>query len=190
MYANDYGQYVKLRQKTRNLSDLIASLNEINAQLERDASSAASWGQSRVVCLALLIPANIILNAFEVKAAQSLYESVVQEAYKKFAASGKNTDGNVGKALAATKQALVHVLKQKSKEMIPVANILFGLAEDGMALYQAAATLSDGKKETHQLTQNIIANINRANSEILKLGIQLNEILERHHFGVANRAVA
>ena len=177
--ADDYSKYKMLSQKQMLQGDLVATLEEINNQLANDLHSGRAWGEVAVVSLAVLVPLNAILNAFEMKAPASMFEMFVKKAYEKFGKSGAHTEGNAKKALDAAQGIAVSFLKVKSKEMIPVVNILFGLAQDSVAFYQAASNLQLADSEGKEYASNIQSQIFRAKNEILKSGIKMNVLLER-----------
>ena len=95
------------------------------------------WNNVDVISNTLLVPLNCIINAFELKAANTLYKTVVKTLYAKFSKSGSRVEGHAGKALGTLKTALVEAMKTKAPEFVPGVNIIVGLAEDSLALYQA-----------------------------------------------------
>jgi len=54
---------------------------------------------------------------------------------------------------------------------IPGVNILFGLAQDSIALIEQVQRVENGSKESKNLMDNIRRNIERMEEEIKKIGI-------------------
>lgn len=128
-----------------------------------------------------LIPLNVIVNAFELKGANSLYQTVVQELARKFSASGTRLeDGHAKMMLAMLKQAIVEDLKRRAMtDYIPGVNMLVGLAEDSYAAWQAIGFVETGNREIATLAAGLDQKVHAASHALMQLGIKRAEILEQ-----------
>jgi hypothetical protein len=165
--------YDKLVTRQLIISEGIMDLEEIQKDLNSNVSSAQFWGNLAVVMHAALIPLNVIVNAFEVKAATSIYQTLVKNVYAKFAASGSKTQGPSKAVLDILKKTVTdHLKSQGLKEYIPGVNILVGFAQDSIALYQVSMEVKNGSSEQDNLTRKMNNSIEKAKKELMKLGVE------------------
>ncbi|GAB5534385.1 MAG: hypothetical protein Rubg2KO_06340 [Rubricoccaceae bacterium] len=170
---NIHHQFDQLGRRQLAIADGLMLLRETQAELARTQGTAAWWGHVAILANAVLVPLNVIVNAFELKTANSLYKTVVKAVYDEFAASGSRTSGGIQHALKLLKSAIVNELSRKAMtDQIPVANILVGLVEDSVALWQTIDTVSSGSREIGNASHRIRRNIQKAAAEIEKLGIR------------------
>jgi hypothetical protein len=160
-------------------------LHQARRELSSARSSADTWALWAVMSSAILVPANCIINAFELKAAASLYQVLARTAYAQFAASGTRQSGPVKTVLAALKKAIVEDLKRKGMaQFVPGVNILVGLAEDSAALADVVRRVEQGGREMRSLTADLDRKIAAAHAQLSALGIERAALMERaEHFG-------
>lgn len=165
--------YDKLAHRQMLFSEGIRDLEAIQKELNSNRSSAEFWGNFAVAMNAALIPLNVILNAFEVKGATSIFQTLVKNTYTKFAASGSRTQGSTKVVLDVIKKNTIdHLKSQGLKEYIPGVNILVGFAQDSIALYQVATEVKNGSNEQANITMQMNKSIEKAKVELMKLGTQ------------------
>lgn len=155
-------------------------LNQAQRELTAARSAADSWGFVAVLSTLVLLPANCIINAFDLKAANSIYQLLVREVYSRMAASGTRQGGMTKAVLAALKKAIVEELKRKGlAQYVPGANILVGLAEDSAALVQVVQAVDEGGRDMRALATDIDRKIVAACAELLSLGAERALLIER-----------
>lgn len=170
-------QFHMLGKKQLAIQEGIDLLRQIQMELSRTKSSADAWGMVAVMANVTLIPLNIIVNAFELKAANSLYQMLVHQLYGKVAKSGTRLDGHAKTALSMLKQAITEELKRKAlTNYIPGVNILVGLAEDSMAAWQTIQLVGAGKQDIAAQAAAIERKISLANHQLIQLGINRADI--------------
>jgi hypothetical protein len=175
---NPLQQFEALGRRQLALDEGIRMLQQIRLELSRDGAAAEAWGLTAVLANVTLIPLNVIVNAFELGAAKSVYEVVVREVYGKLARSGTRSDGKVKIALAELKKALVEVLKKKgATAYVPGVNILVGLAEDSWAAWQSITLVEGGRGERQQLAHRLQRQIDATQRELTQLGIVRAQLL-------------
>jgi hypothetical protein len=173
-------QFQHLGRQQIGLQDAISMLHRIRAELHRDLAHADAWAVVGVMSNVTLIPLNAIINAFELGAAKSLYETAAREFYNKAAKSGTRSEGHLKTVLSSLKSALVEVLKKKgATQFVPGVNILVGLAEDSLATWQAIERREGGLAEGRQLAIRLDRQISTAIQELQRLGMQRAELLSR-----------
>lgn len=173
-------QFEVLGRKQLAVQEGIDLLRQAQLELARTRSSADAWGQVAILSNVVLIPLNCIVNAFELKAANSAYQLLVRAMYDKVAKSGTRLDRNAKSALALLKQAIVDQLKRKAlTDYVPGVNILVGLAEDSLALWQSMATVDTGMREIHAISAQVDMKISAAVRELMRLGNQRAQVLAR-----------
>jgi len=177
---NSFQQFQTLGRKQLAIQEGLEMLRTIQVDLVKTRSSANAWGNVAILANATLIPLNIIVNAFELKAAGSVYQMFVHTLYKEFGKSGTRASGHGKTLLATLKQVVVDELKRKSlKQFIPGVNIIVGMSEDSLALMQAAATVSEGGREMNGLAVQVDQKIRALARQLTALGIQRAEVLDR-----------
>ena len=173
-------KFQMLGSKQLAIQEGIDLLRSMQLDLSRTRSAADTWGTVAVLANVTLIPLNVIVNAFELKGANSLYQSLVRQLYGKFAKSGTRLDGHSKVALSLLKTAIVDELKRKAlTDYIPGVNILVGLAEDSLAAWQAIQLVDSGVREMSARATDIEKKIVAANLQLTQLGIKRAEILSR-----------
>jgi hypothetical protein len=172
-------QFRRLGRRQAAVKDGIDILREARAQLANDATAANWWSSIDLFANAALLPLNIIINAFEAKAALTIYQKVVEEFYKQFSQSGgRIDDALIKEGLGSLKRAVVDHLRQKGlTKYVPGVNILVGVAEDATALFESARRHADGSNEMRTLMRQLDAKYAAAYSEFLKIGIEMDRLL-------------
>jgi hypothetical protein len=164
-------------------------LRSLRVDLSRTRSAADFWGTVAVLANLTLIPLNCIVNAFELKDANSLYQALVRQLYGKYSKSGSRLDGNAKVALSLLKQAIVQELKRKAlTDYVPGVNILVGLAEDSLAAWRAIQLVDSGASEIAAIAADVDRKIVSANHQLIQLGIKRAEILGRLQVNAQIRA--
>ena len=178
-------QFQILGRKQLAIQEGIDLLLSLRFDLSRTRTAADAWGTVAILANVTLIPLNIIVNAFELKGASSLYQILVQQLYGKFAKSGTRLDGNAKIVLSLIKQAITDELKRKAlAQYIPGVNIIIGLAEDSMAAWQTIQLVESGAREITARAIDIDRKIIAANHQLIQLGIKRAEILSRFEVNV------
>ncbi len=177
---NPYQQFESLGRKQATMQDTISMLQQSLTELQQVKAGADFWGMVAIVSNAALMPLNCIINAFELGAAQSVYQSLVRAVYDKFSKSGSRTDGTIKTAVEVVKNATIAALKSKGLTVyVPGVNILAGLAQDSMALLQAAQTVQKGNAEINSIKATLQQKIMAIQRELLQTGILRNQMLEK-----------
>lgn len=173
-------QFQMMGRKQLAIQEGIDLLRNIQLELSRTRTAADAWGTIAVMANVTLIPLNIIVTAFELKGANSLYQSLVRQLYGKFAKSGTRLDGHAKVALSLLKTAIVDELKRKAlTDYVPGVNILVGLAEDSLAAWQAIQLVESGSREISARVADIERKVVAANQQLIQLGIKSADILSR-----------
>ena len=173
-------QFQMLGRKQLAIQDGIDLLRNIQVDLSHARSAADAWGTIAIMANVTLIPLNVIVNAFELKGANSLYQTLVRQLYGKFARSGTRLDGHAKAALSSLKQAIVDELKRKAlTDYVPGVNILVGLAEDSLAAWQAIQLVDSGTREISARAADIERKVVAARHQLIQLGIKRADILSR-----------
>ncbi len=177
-------QLVVLTQQQISASEGLEMLRKVKEELDDNAGSMELWGMITILSNLVIIPLNCIVNALELKAAdtviKSIYQAIISTVYENYAKSGTRVDGIIAKLIKHFKAAVLGEIKRRgAKDMIPVANILIGLVEDTLALWQAIERSEGGKSEIKQLKANLDAKILTAERNIIKLGTMRLEVIEQ-----------
>ena len=173
-------QYQTLQGKQLAVNEGIQLLQQTRRELNQARSAAKAWGLTAVLANATLIPLNCIVNAFELKSANTAYQLLVRALYDKFARSGTRLEGPAKNALSMLKKAIADELKRKAlTEFVPGVNILVGLAEDSVAMMQVAMAVDAGNRETAALASIIDRQLADAARRLAQLGIEHAEFLTR-----------
>lgn len=181
-------EFVMLGRKQLAYHEGIEMLRGIQVELARARAGADTWGFVAILANVTLIPLNVVVNAFELKAVGSLYQSLVRELYGKFAKSGTRADGHAKLALSVLKQAMVAELKRGSlAHYVPGVNIVVGLAEDSLAALQAVSAVEDGKREMAERAVALERKIAEATRQLVLIGIRRAELLDSPLVAVAKR---
>lgn len=171
-------QFELLGRKQLAIQEGILLLQEAQTELARARAAADAWGVTAILANATLIPLNIIVNAFELKSVNSLYQALIRELYGQFAKSGTRLDGHSKMALALLKKGVIEELKRKARtDLIPGVNILVGLAEDSLAAWQAIQLTNAGRQEGAALTVAVEQKIAAAQRHLVQIGIRRAELL-------------
>lgn len=171
-------QFETLGRKQLAIQDGIQLLAQVRGDLARARSAAEAWGTVAVLSNVTLIPLNVVLNAFELKSANTMYQVLVQQLYGKLARSGSRLDGSWKPVLSLLKQAIVEELERKAlTEFIPGVNILVGLSEDSLAAWQAIRLVESGNREIAGHLVSLERKIEEANRQLVEFGVRRAEIL-------------
>jgi hypothetical protein len=171
-------QFQTLGRKQLAIQEGIDLMMQCQSELARNRTSADAWGAAAIMANVALIPLNVIVNAFELKAATSLYQAVVRAAYDKFSRSGTRIDNQGKMVLALLKQAVAQELKRKGlTQFIPGVNILVGLAEDSWAAMEVSLTVKAGSSEMSAIAAGVQRKITGAHQQLMQLGVRRAEIL-------------
>ncbi|WP_373515639.1 hypothetical protein [Persicitalea sp.] len=173
-------RYDVLATRQLIVAEGIKDMEEIERTLFSDAASAQSWGNFAVVIQAALVPLNVIVNAFEVKKATSIYQSIVKTLYSQYAASGSRNSKPTKEIFKVLGGVITdHLKSQALTEYIPGVNILLGFAQDSIAFFNTAVEVSNNSKEQSILFTNMRLQMDKAKKEMLKLGTERAIIHDR-----------
>ncbi|MBI5276012.1 MAG: hypothetical protein HY854_06075 [Burkholderiales bacterium] len=173
-------QFQRLGSKQLAIQEGVQLLRQLQNELASVRATADAWGTTAIIANVTIIPLNIIVNAFELKAANGLYQSLVRQLYGKVGKSGTRIDGSWKTALGLLKQVALEELKKKGmSQFVPGVNILVGLSEDSLAAWQAIQLVQTGNQEIHTQAQSIERKIAAAIGQVLEIGVRRAEILER-----------
>lgn len=173
-------QFEILGRKQLALQEGVQLMQQVRTELARNAAAADAWGTTAVLANVALIPLNVIVNAFELKGANSVYQALVRQLNGKFGKSGTRLDGHAKTALALVKQVVIEELRRKAmRDMIPGVNILVGLAEDSLAALQAIQLVESGNREITTRAGAIERQLAAAIQQMLALGVRRAQLLER-----------
>lgn len=177
---NPAQQFHLLGRKQLAIQEGVDLLRQVQQELARTRRGGDAWGTIAVIANVTLIPLNAIVNAFELKTAQTVYQALVRELYGKFAKSGSRIDGHAKTALGLLKQGIVMELKRKAlTQYVPGVNILVGLAEDSLAAWQVVQMVDAGSREVAAQADALNRKIDAAIRQLLQLGIQRADLLGR-----------
>lgn len=167
-----------LNGKSFAVQEGIEMLKQTQTELIAAKGGMEFWNNIEVSMNTMLIPLNIIVNAFDLKGVNGLYRTLVSTVYSKMAKSGTRVDGRSAQALSILKKGLVEGLKKKAPDYIPGVNILVGLAEDTLALYQSIERGKAGQQEARSIEFAIKQKMKQAQEQLIKLGIDRAQIYE------------
>ena len=175
-------QFQLLTRRQLAIQEGIALMRSVQQELRQTRAAADIWGTVAVLANVTIIPLNVIVNSFDLKAAKGLYQTIVHQLYNKVGKSGTRVEGYTAKGLAELKKAIVNELKQKAMtDFIPGVNILVGLAEDSLAAWQAIQMVDTGSREMDARAAAIDRRISEAMREMITIGIRMAEILEKRN---------
>ncbi len=171
--------FQRMSQRQMAVSSGLAALRDARNALKSDIQSARFWGNIAVFANAAMLPLNVMINAFEAKAAVTVYQTAVKELYGQLGKSGTRMEsGAIKTSLSIIKKATVEALKSKGlTNYVPGVNILVGFAEDSVALFQTASMVSDGSNEMRQIMRTMEAKIAEAEQTFIKIGIEMDRLL-------------
>jgi hypothetical protein len=173
-------QFDRLGRRQLAIQEGVALLQQARGELRTNVAAANVAGMVAVLSNVALIPLNCIVNAFELKKAQTAYHAAVRFLYDKFAKSGTRADGHAKTVLEALKSAIAAELRAKGMaELVPGVNILVGLAEDSIAAFQTVTMVSGGQNEMSRLQAELDRRISLATRELLAIGVRRAELLDR-----------
>lgn len=175
----NYGrQFYILGNKQLAIQEGIICLQQIQSNLLVDQGAAAAWGKVAVLANVVIIPINVILNAFDLKKANTFYQIFVRQLYGQFGTSGTRLDGRAKIFLSVLRRVVMDELKYKGlMDFVPGVNILLGLVEDSLAAWQIIQSVEQGNGEVLSQVARLSANISAANHQLIKLGVKRAEIL-------------
>jgi hypothetical protein len=178
--VNFLRQFQTLQNKQLALQEGVALLEQARRELQQSRAVANAWGLTAVLANATLIPLNCIVNAFELKSANTAYQLLVRTLYDKFARSGTRLEGPAKNALSMLKKAIVDELKRKAlTDLVPGVNILVGLVEDSAALMQVTMVVDAGGRENASLAADIDRRLADFSRRLAQLGIEHAELITR-----------
>jgi hypothetical protein len=173
-------EFNKLGNDQLLANDALDLLVQTQLEFNRARAGADFWALVAILSNAVLIPMNAIINTFKLKGAKTLYRRLVLALYSEFAQSGSRTSGTTASALSMLKNAVVEEMRlQRMEDYIPVVNILIGVAEDSLALWQTIKLIeadSGGNSARAARLENEIA---AWKEEIRRIGIRKAEILNQ-----------
>ncbi len=173
-------QFDLLGRKQLAIQEGIHLLEMLRGDLSRSRASADAWGVAAVMANVTLIPLNVIVNAFELKAANTAYQAFVRALYGKFGKSGSRIGGPASQAFSLVKDAIIDELKRRAlTEFVPGVNILVGLAQDSFAAWKVMQTVASGGHEMAMLASQLESKIANANRQLVQIGIRRAEVLAR-----------
>lgn len=165
-------QYNALARKQLSINEGINLLKQVQVDLNRTMMTANTWGLTAIIANASLVPLNVIINAFEIKKANSIYQTLVRQLYDNYGRSGTRIDGPAKTALAVLKKVIVEELKLKGMtDFVPGVNIIVGLAEDSLAFWKAVQTVESGNQEMRATARQLNNKIAALNRELIQIGI-------------------
>lgn len=166
-------QYQTLQSKQLALSEGLQLLQQTRSELQQNLATAEAWGHTAVLASITLIPLNCIVNALELKGANTAYRILVKAVYDKFARSGTRLEGPAKTALSTLKKVITDELKRKAlTDLTPGVSILVGLAEDSLAMMQAVTAVEAGTRETAALAARINRQLTNTTRKLEKLSIE------------------
>lgn len=170
-----------LGRKQFIMQEGISMLRETQLELARARASADLWGLIGVTANAVLVPLNVIVNSCQLGSAKTAYQMLVRQMYGQFGKSGTRIEnGRAKKGLSLVKRAIVEELGRKGlSHMIPGVNIIVGLAEDSLALWETARTVESGRNEMNARAMQLERQISAIQRQLTRIGIELNDVLER-----------
>ena len=173
-------QFEVLGRKQLAMEEGLELLRQLQQELAQTKASAEAWGMVAMLSNLTLIPLNCIVNAFELKAANSVYQLLARTLYDKFSRSGTRLDGSAKHILALLKKAVTEELKRKSlTHFVPGVNILVGLAEDSLAAVQVVQSVESGGREMTVISTDLDHRISATRAHLTQLGIQRAEVMGR-----------
>jgi hypothetical protein len=131
------------------IKDGITLMQQQQRELLLDISKANRWGVVAVLSKAMLIPLHVCVNAFELTAAQKMFQHVADDTVLAVRLGyGEHEHGIIQPALKIMKTAAKKELERRQLvEYLPGVDVLFGLAEDSASLLQTALQVSKGDSE-------------------------------------------
>lgn len=173
-------EFQVLGHKQNTIQQGTNDLRKIQNELSGTMALASSWGLTAIIANAALIPLNAIINSFELKRANSLYQTAVRALYGRFSKSGTRINNKYSKEVLKTlKDIIIQELTRKGMtDFVPGVNIIGGLAQDSIALLETAQTVESGSKEMKNLMSNINLKIEAARLELFRIGNRRSEILD------------
>ncbi len=180
---NPAHRFALLGQQQLTLQEGIEMLEQIQRELGRDIASAGSWGFVAVMSQACAVPLNIIVNSLPGSPAKKAFD-VFTHVLRTYATGSAAVRGDksgtaVPWAFEAVKRAIEHQLKKSGgADMIPGVGILLGLAEDGMALVEAAQKVNEGSSEMRGLAGQMQQRIDAARRRLNAVGVERARALD------------
>lgn len=173
--------FQKLSQRQKAVREGMMAMQAARIELKKDMAAGQMWGTLAVLANAAMLPLNIVINAFDAKAAVSIYKKVVEQLYAKLSKSGTRIDNRLAKeGLGLIKKAVVEELTRKGlTRYVPGVNIIVGMAEDSVAFMETATMVSTGDREMRRLLDQIDAKIAAAQREFGNIGVEMERLLAK-----------
>lgn len=175
-------QYHRVVRNQQLQEGLLETYERVGVELGDAAAGMKTWGNVAVVSNAIILPLNVIINAMNAPNPRSLYQRLAMKLYEKSGASGTRSEGQATALLEAIKGAVVDELGSRGlKDHVPGVRIIFGFAQDAMALYESAVMVEEGSSEMKQQIAALHRRLEETKLTLMKLGIErawLHEMLE------------
>ncbi len=173
--------FQRLSQRQKAVREGMMAMQAARIELKKDIASGQMWGTLAVLANAAMLPLNIVINAFDAKAAVSIYQRVVKELYAKLSKSGTRIDNKLAKeGLGLIKKAVVEELTRKGlTRYVPGVNIIVGMAEDSVAFMETATMVGAGDREMRRLLDQVDAKIAAAQREFGAIGVEMERLLAK-----------
>lgn len=172
-------EYDRLVDKQYSASEAVDSLRQIERELLLNRNWAKTWGQVAVISHALLVPLNVIVNAFEAKPVASLYQTFVKELYADVSMRRRRPGRTTFANIVLERGVIGHLQLKGLHDYIPGVNIVFGLVEDSVALVNAAIETEEGNREIAAIAFRLRLSIGRAQAELNNIGIRRAQVQDR-----------
>lgn len=180
---NPYQNFEISLKKQAAFQDGIAMMEKAQMDFRMERSAANVLGIAAVTCNAALIPLNVILTAFDLKAAANSFKGLTKfsyDIYNNYSASGTRIDNTVVKhSLSEIKIIAANQLAKNGSQYIPGVNILIGLAEDTIALAESMLTVKKGNLEMSILNANVETKITQMKRQLTSLGVESADLLKQ-----------
>lgn len=173
-------EFERLGRRQLALKEGLELLQAAQTELRQSRSSAEWWATAAIVAEMVIIPANCIINAFQMKAAKSTYDILVHALYREFGRSGARLDGTGWDAFRRLKRLIVEDLKRRGLgSYVPGVNILIGLAEDSLTAWKTIKTVDVGNREMQGMAVRLEYKITAAMQALRQLGIERAQLWDR-----------
>lgn len=185
MSANLHHELKIINTKAIAFSEGLAMLEDTHAELVRTAGQARLMGIGVVMARACMVPANVVINAGELKKASSMLQHVTQalavELHARFGKGrGPFDNSALDRLWGIARKAAIDGLKAGGQaDLIPVVNIFAGLAEDAMALMRAMNMRDATDRELTGALSHVELQLQLAKRALSALGIARAGIYDR-----------
>lgn len=173
--------YLRLIDRQAAVGDGLAAMRIARSELQKNMASARMWGNIAVISNAIILPLNVIVNAFPAPSAKTVYQKLVRELYNKYGKSGSHIQNRTIKTtLTELKEILTSVLVSQGVGIyVPGVKILVGVTEDTIALLESASMVQDGSAEMRLLMRQIDLKIATAERSLVNIGAEIDQALAK-----------